>query len=79
MADITNLPGMTLHGLRHSHASDLLLRKISAKVVSARLGHASVMITLDTYSHIVPELQTEAAMAIEEGIKLQVGKYVRNP
>ena len=79
IADTTSLPVMTLHGLRHSHASDLLLRKIPAKVVSMRLGHASVKITLDTYSHIVPELQTEAAMAIEEGIKLQLGEYVRNP
>jgi len=76
IADTTNLPVMTLHGLRHSHASDLLLRKIPAKVVSMRLGHASVKITLDTYSHIVPELQTEAAMAIEEGVKLQLGEYV---
>ena len=47
--------------LRHTHASLLLARGVHPKVVSERLGHASIAITLDTYSHVLPNLQEEAA------------------
>jgi integrase len=50
-----------LHDLRHSYASAALTAGIPAKVVSERLGHANVSITLDTYSHVLPALQEEAA------------------
>lgn len=52
---------MRLYDLRHTHASLLLLAGVHPKVVSERLGHSSVVITLDTYSHIVPSLQREGA------------------
>jgi integrase len=39
----------------------MLLEGVSAKVVSERLGHASIAITLDTYSHVLPSMQDEAA------------------
>ncbi len=52
---------MRLYDLRHTHASLLLLAGVHPKVVSERLGHSSVVITLDTYSHIIPSLQRDGA------------------
>jgi integrase len=56
---------VTLHGLRHTHATPLLGANVHPKVVSERLGHATVGITLDTYSHVLPNLQEEAAQKID--------------
>lgn len=53
-----------LHDLRHTHATMALRAGIHPKVVSERLGHSSVTITLDTYSHAIPAMQEEAAEAI---------------
>jgi integrase len=50
-----------LHDLRHTHASHLLMAGINVKVVSERLGHASVSFTLDSYAHVMPGQQAEAA------------------
>ena len=55
--------GDRLHDLRHTHASQLLMAGINVKVVSERLGHASVSFTLDTYAHVMPGQQAEAAAA----------------
>jgi integrase len=51
---------MRFHDLRHTHATLLLARGVHPKVVSERLGHATIGITLDTYSHVLPNLQEEA-------------------
>ncbi|MGI8929212.1 MAG: site-specific integrase [Candidatus Limnocylindrales bacterium] len=53
------------HDLRHAHATLMLGQGIHPKVVSERLGHASVAITLDTYSHVLPGLQAAAAEALD--------------
>ena len=58
-------PRITPHGLRHTHATMLLKQGVPAKIVSERLGHASVGITLDTYSHVLPDMQDSAADAVE--------------
>jgi integrase len=57
------VPSIRLHDLRHTHASHLLMAGINVKVVSERLGHASVSFTLDTYAHVMPGQQAEAAAA----------------
>jgi integrase len=62
----SGLPHVRFHDLRHAHATLLLLHRVHPKVVSERLGHASVGITLDTYSHVLPSMQSEAAAAIDE-------------
>jgi integrase len=49
---------------RHTHATLALQAGVQPKVVSERLGHATVSITLDTYSHAIPALQEEAAAVI---------------
>lgn len=61
------LPKVRLHDLRHTHASLLLARGVHPKVVQERLGHSSITITLDLYSHLVPGLQ-EAAAATLNGL-----------
>lgn len=55
------LEGVRLHDARHSHASLMLKQGTHPKIVSERLGHANIGITLDTYSHILPGLQEAAA------------------
>ena len=57
------------HDVRHSHASALLKAGVHPKVVSERLGHASIGITLDTYSHVMPGMQEEAAEKIDAGLR----------
>ena len=57
-----------LHGLRHSHASQLG-RVAPAKVISERLGHSTVAFTLDKYSHLLPGMQRDAVN--EYGAALQ--------
>jgi integrase len=47
--------------LRHTHASILLASGVPVKVVSERLGHASPIITLGVYAHVMPGMQAEAA------------------
>lgn len=54
-------PAIRLHDLRHSHATALLAAGVHPKVVQERLGHATISITLDTYSHVIPTMQRAAA------------------
>jgi integrase len=62
------LPQMRFHDLRHTCATLLLSRNVNPKIVSEMLGHASVAITLDTYSHVLPNMQSEAAKALEDAL-----------
>jgi len=57
----TGFEGIRLHDARHSHASLMLKQGTHPKIVQERLGHASIQITLDTYSHVAPGLQEAAA------------------
>lgn len=59
------LPRIRFHGLRHTAATLLLSRGVHPKVVAEMLGHATISITLDTYSHVLPDMQREAARAME--------------
>ncbi|MCM3130076.1 site-specific integrase [Paenibacillus sp. MER 78] len=62
----SGLPKIRLHDLRHTHASLLLKAGIHPKAVSERLGHSSIMIMLDRYSHLFPTLQQEAAEKLDQ-------------
>ena len=55
------VPKIRLHDLRHTHATLALEAGIHPKVISERLGHSTVSITLDIYSHAIPALQETAA------------------
>lgn len=59
------LPNVRLYDLRHTHATLLLLSGENPKVVSERLGHASVAFTLDTYAHVLPSMQEGATERLE--------------
>jgi integrase len=62
------LPQITFHDLRHTCASLLFQRNVHPKFVQELLGHASVAITLDTYSHMLPGMGSEAADAMEDAL-----------
>jgi integrase len=62
------LPQIRFHDLRHTCATLLLSKNVNPKVVSEMLGHATIAITLDTYSHVVPDMQDGAAKAMEEAL-----------
>jgi integrase len=62
------LPRITFHDLRHTCASLLFQKNVHPKFVQELLGHASVAITLDTYSHMLPGMGGEAADAIGEAL-----------
>lgn len=57
----SGLPHVRFHDLRHAHATLMLSKGVHPKIVSERLGHASIGITLDTYSHVLPSMQQDAA------------------
>jgi integrase len=58
------LPAIRLHDLRHTWASVALASGVHVKVVQERLGHSTSLITLDTYSHVLPALHDEAASTV---------------
>jgi integrase len=63
----TGLPkSVRLHDLRHTCATLLLSKGVHPKIVQELLGHATISITLDTYSHVLPNMQGEAVTAMQE-------------
>lgn len=60
------LPTIRFHDLRHTHASLALQAGVHPSVVSERLGHSTVAMTLDTYTHVIPALQEQAAATVAE-------------
>ena len=61
-----DLQPIRFHDLRHTCATLLLSKSVNPKVVSEMLGHASISITLDIYSHLLPDMQEKAIEALEE-------------
>lgn len=67
----TGLKVIRFHDARHSHASIMLKQGTHPKIVQERLGHASIQITLDTYSHVAPGLQEAAATKFDRLLSLR--------
>ena len=63
------LPPLNLHGLRHAFATLGLVGGMAAKTVSEHLGHSSVVITLDLYSHVLPNMQEELVNVVANLLK----------
>jgi integrase len=61
--------GARFHDLRHTCATLLLSKNVNPKIVSEMLGHANIAITLDTYSHVLPDMQESAVRALEDALK----------
>lgn len=60
-----DLPKIRFQDLRHTHATILIQQNINVKLISERLGHSSVIVTLDTYSHVIPSMQQEVSDKLE--------------
>ena len=60
---------LRFHDLRHTAAILMLLAGVHPKVVSERLDHATVNLTLDTYTHVLPDMQREAANAVGQMLR----------
>jgi integrase len=58
-------PAIRFHDLRHTAASILLARGVHVKLVSEMLGHSTITLTLDTYSHVIPAMHADAAAAMD--------------
>jgi integrase len=71
----TDLPRIRFHDLRHSHATHLLASGVHPKIAQERLGHATVAITLDLYSHVLPGMQAEAASRVDQALRQALDKH----
>ncbi|MBP1154538.1 MULTISPECIES: site-specific integrase [unclassified Paenibacillus] len=65
----SGLPHISFHSLRHTHATMLIEKNINVKVISERLGHSKIGVTLDVYSHVLPSMQQAAADKLDEMLK----------
>ena len=63
------LPQMRFHDTRHAHASLMLRNGVHPKIVSERLGHSTIAVTIDLYSHVTPGLQEAAALRFEDALQ----------
>ena len=62
------LEGFRFHDLRHTAATLALLEGVPAKVVQEMLGHAKISQTIDTYAHVLPTMQAEAARKLDSAL-----------
>ncbi|MFC2059644.1 tyrosine-type recombinase/integrase [Chloroflexota bacterium] len=74
----TGIKPVRLHDVRHSHASLMLKQRKHTKVVQERPGHASIEITLDTYSRVAPGLQAAAAQQFDDTFGVSHNKVAEN-
>ena len=68
-----DLPKITLHALRHCHACLLLDQGVPIKVVSERLGHSTIAMTMDVYAHVLPAQDRDASAAIRRALRGESG------
>jgi integrase len=61
-----SIPDIRFHDLRHTHATLMLQQQVHPKIVQERLGHSTISITLDTYSHVLPNMQKDAVDQFEK-------------
>ena len=62
------LPQIRFHDLRHTFATVLLTKGTHPKIVQEMLGHANISQTMDTYSHVLPDMQGQAVSAMESAL-----------
>src|SRR5262249_4970767 len=68
------LPHVPMLDLRHTHATEMLKAKVHPKVVQERLGHSTIAITLDTYSHILEGMQEDAAEIVDADLQAALNR-----
>ena len=64
-----DITGVRFHDLRHTHASLMLKQNVNPKIIQERLGHSSITVTMDTYGHLMPTMQTDAVQNFADLIK----------
>ena len=69
MLNKADLPHMRFHDLRHSAATILMAAGVHPKVVQERLGHSTIAMTMDIYSHVLPSMQQDVADKIDDMFK----------
>jgi integrase len=75
----TDLPQIRFHDLRHTHATNLMKAGTHPLVVSKRLGHSTIGITMDTYSHVTPVMQEDAAQRIDAMMRAAMDQHKKPP
>ena len=78
LATRAGLRAIRLHDARHTHASLMLKQGVHPKIVQERLGHGSIQVTLDTYSHVAPGLQRAAAESFDKLVSPQYNDTSEN-
>jgi len=68
----TSLPRIRFHDLRHSHATQMLAAGVHPKIASERLGHSTIGVTLDLYSHVMPGMQADAAEQVDAALQAAI-------
>jgi integrase len=68
------LPQVRLHDLRHSHATHMLAAGVHPKIAQERLGHSSVSVTIDLYSHVLPGMQAEAVACVDADLRIALDR-----
>ncbi|MGE7683885.1 tyrosine-type recombinase/integrase [Peribacillus simplex] len=61
-----DLPKIRFHDLRHTHATILIQQNVNVKLISERLGHADIETTLNTYSHVLPDMQKSVSDKLDK-------------
>jgi integrase len=76
---VKDVPRVRFHDLRHSHATQLLLAGVHPKVAQERLGHSSISITLDLYSHVTATMQEDAAAKLDMAFRSAITAALMRP
>ena len=76
---VKDIPRVRFHDLRHSHATQLLVAGVHPKVVQERLGHSSISVTLDLYSHVTATMQEDAAAKLDMVFKSAISTAAVRP
>jgi integrase len=71
------LPRIRFHDLRHTHATAMLASGVHPKIASERLGHSSIAITLDLYSHVLPNMQADAIQTMDNDLRAAISKRAK--
>ncbi len=75
---VKDLPRVRFHDLRHSHATQLLIAGVHPKIAQERLGHSTISVTLDLYSHVTETMQEDAATRLDAAFRsAKIGSVVR--
>ncbi len=73
-----DIPHVTFHGLRHSHATQLLRAGIHPKIAQERLGHSTIATTLDLYSHVSDTMQDDAARRVDSALRVAINERTKD-